>query len=77
MKLRALIADDEALARERMRFLLASDDDVEITGECRNGREVFAALKDQPCDVLFLDIQMPGENGFDIVEQVGLGRACR
>jgi two-component system LytT family response regulator len=74
MKLRALIADDEALARERMRFLLASDDDVEITGECRNGREVFAALKEQSCDVLFLDIQMPGENGFDIVEQVGRTR---
>ena len=45
MKLRALIADDEPLARERLRFLLASDPEIEITGECRNSREVVTALK--------------------------------
>ena len=74
MKLRALIADDEPLARERLRFLLAGDEDLEIAGECRNGREVVAALKEHPCDVLFLDIQMPGGSGFDIVEQLGSAR---
>ena len=74
MKLKALIADDEPLARERLRFLLARDDDIEITGECRNGTEVVAALKQRSFDVLFLDIQMPGGNGFDIIEQVGMAR---
>jgi two-component system LytT family response regulator len=71
MKLKALIADDEPLARERLRFLLSSDTEIEIAGECRNGREVVTALKEKPCDVLFLDIQMPGSTGFEIIEQVG------
>jgi two-component system, LytTR family, response regulator len=71
MKFKALIADDEPLARERLRFLLSADQDVEVAGECRNGREVVAALKGHRYDVLFLDIQMPGGSGFDIIEQVG------
>jgi two-component system LytT family response regulator len=74
MKLKALIADDEPLARERLRFLLAGDEDVEIVGECRNGREVIAALKEHTYDVLFLDIQMPGGGGFEIIDQVGASR---
>jgi len=71
MTLRTLIADDEPLARERLRFLLSGDSDVAIAGECRNSRETIAALKDIRCDLLFLDIQMPGASGFDIIEQVG------
>jgi two-component system, LytTR family, response regulator len=71
MKLSALIADDEPLARERLRLLLADDADIEIAGECRNGREVVEALKQKRHDVLFLDIEMPGSSGFDVVEQVG------
>lgn len=71
MRLRALIADDEPLARERLSFLLSEDQEVEIAGECRNGREVVAALKENQYDVLFLDIQMPGMGGFEIIEQVG------
>ena len=71
MTLRALIADDEPLARERLRFLLSRDSEIEISGECRNGREVVAALKEKRYDVLFLDIQMPGWGGFEIMEQVG------
>jgi two-component system LytT family response regulator len=74
MKLTALIADDEPLARERLRFLLAGDEEIEVAGECRNGPEVVAALKERPCDVLFLDIQMPGGSGFDIIDQVGAVR---
>lgn len=74
MNLRVLIADDEPLARERLRYLLAGDDDVEIAGECRNGREVIRALKENPCDVLFLDIEMPGGTGFEIIEQEGIAR---
>ena len=71
MKLRALIADDEPLARERLRFLLSHDAEIEITAECRNGREVLAALKDSKVDVLFLDIKMPGLAGFDVIEKIG------
>lgn len=71
MKLKALIADDEPLARERLRFLLSVDDEIEIISECRNGREVIAALKEKPPDILFLDIQMPARGGFDVIEQIG------
>jgi two-component system, LytTR family, response regulator len=71
MKLSALIADDEPLARERLRLLLADDDEIEIAGECRNGREVVDALRQTRHHVLFLDIEMPGASGFEVVETVG------
>jgi two-component system LytT family response regulator len=71
MKLKVLIADDEPLARERLRFLLSSDDEIDIVAECRNGRDVIAALKESRMDVLFLDIQMPGRGGFEVIEQIG------
>jgi two-component system LytT family response regulator len=74
MKLKALIADDEPLARERLRLLLASDDEIEVAGECRNGREVVAAIRETKIDVLFLDIQMPGRGGFEVIEQIGTGQ---
>lgn len=50
-RLKVLIADDEPLARERLQFLLSTDADVEVTGECRNGQEVIAALKKNRFDV--------------------------
>ena len=71
MKIKALIADDEPLARERLSFLLSGQGEVEVAGECRNGKEVIAALKKSRFDVLFLDIQMPGRNGFEVLEQIG------
>ena len=71
MKIKALIADDEPLARERLSFLLSGQDEVEVAGECRNGKEVIAALKKSRFDVLFLDIQMPGRDGFEVIEQIG------
>jgi len=71
MKLTALIADDEPLARERLKFLLSEDKEIEVTHECRNGREVVAALRERRYDVLFLDIQMPGRGGFEIIDQIG------
>src|SRR5580658_9930370 len=71
MRLKTVIADDEPLARERLRFLLAGDDEIEIAAECRNGREVVAALRETRIDLLFLDIQMPGQDGFEVFEQVG------
>jgi two-component system LytT family response regulator len=74
MRIHALIADDEPLARERLRFLLADDPDVVIVGECRNGDEVVASLRSQqtsqPVDVLFLDIQMPGRGGLEAIEAI-------
>lgn len=74
MKLRAIIADDEALAREGLRLLLAEDPDIEILGECSNGRETIAAVKEHQADVLFLDIQMPGKDGFEVIQQIGIAR---
>jgi two-component system LytT family response regulator len=74
MKLNAMIADDEPLARERLKFLLSVDEEIAVTRECRNGREVVAALKESRYDVLFLDIQMPGASGFEIIEQVGVAQ---
>jgi Response regulator of the LytR/AlgR family len=74
MRLKALIADDEPLARERLRFLLSRDEEIEIAGECRNGKEVVAALREDKVDVVFLDIQMPGKDGFDVIEQVGVAQ---
>ena len=72
MKLRTLIADDEPLARERLKQLLAPDPEIEIAGESRNGNELLATLKGTQVDLLFLDIQMPGSSGFDVIENVGL-----
>jgi two-component system, LytTR family, response regulator len=70
--MRTIIADDEPLARERLRLLLASDREIEIVTECRNGKEVVAYLKANPIDLLFLDIQMPGRDGFQVIEDIGL-----
>jgi two-component system LytT family response regulator len=72
MNLRTVIADDEPLARERLKLLLAPDSDVEIVADCGNGNEVVSALKKNKVDLLFLDIQMPGKDAFAVVEDVGL-----
>jgi two-component system, LytTR family, response regulator len=72
MKVTTLIADDEPLARERLRYLLSADEEIEILAECRNGKEVISALKEHAADLLFLDIEMPGANGFHVIEEVGL-----
>jgi two-component system LytT family response regulator len=74
MRLRTVIADDEQLARDRLRSLLSVDGSVEVTGECRSGRELIGLLRSEPVDLLFLDIEMPGGSGFEVVEQVGAAR---
>lgn len=71
MSLRTMIADDEPLARERLKLLLAPDPDVDIVAECRNGSEVVKSLKTAKADLLFLDIQMPGRDGFEVIEEIG------
>ena len=74
MTLKVLIADDEPLARERLRLLLSNEAEFVVAAECRNGKEVIAAIEASEYDVLFLDIQMPGSNGFEIFEQVGAAK---
>jgi two-component system LytT family response regulator len=69
--LRALIVDDERLARDKVRRLLESEADVEIVGECGSGHEAVAVLRSQKVDLVFLDIQMPGLSGFDVLREVG------
>ncbi len=70
--LRVLIVDDEPLAREVLRLLLRAEDDVKIVGECVNGTEAVASLNRGGIDVVFLDIQMPGANGFEVIRAVGV-----
>jgi two-component system, LytTR family, response regulator len=72
MKLRTIVADDEPLARDRLKLLLSHDDEVEVIAECRNGKETIARLKSTPSDLLFLDIQMPGIGGFEVVDALGI-----
>lgn len=68
MSFRAIIADDEPLARERVRSLLAGESDVEIVAECSNGAQALKATQEHKPDLLFLDVQMPRLNGFEVIE---------
>jgi len=67
MRLRVLIVDDEPLARERVRSLLEDEPELEVIGECADGTEAVAAIKKQSPDLLFLDVQMPGTGGFEVL----------
>lgn len=73
-KIRALVVDDESLARKALRAMLRDDPEVEVIAECRNGREAIAAIREQSPDVVFLDIQMPETDGFQVIEEVGVER---
>ncbi|HUR19864.1 MAG TPA: LytTR family DNA-binding domain-containing protein [Vicinamibacterales bacterium] len=66
---RVLIADDEPAARRGVRQLLAAHSSFEVVGESRNGGEVLAALDSLKPDVIFLDIQMPGMDGFEVIRR--------
>jgi len=72
MSIRTLIADDEPLARERLQLLLSAHPEFEVVSQCRNGRETVAALKSNTIDLAFLDIQMPGNTGFEVIDGVGI-----
>ena len=67
--LRILIVDDEPLALDYMENLLSSVADVKVVGRCRSGREALTELQKQTVDLMFLDIQMPGLNGLDVVKR--------
>jgi two-component system LytT family response regulator len=66
---KALIADDEPAARRGVQQLLAAFPEFEIVAECRNGAEVLTALEVYTPDVVFLDIQMPGIDGFEVIRR--------
>jgi len=70
MKIRALIVDDEAPARTRLRQLLKEEAGFEIVGECANGRQAIAAVQQQRPDVVFLDVQMPRLSGLQVCEAI-------
>ena len=70
-KIRTLVVDDEPMARERVLSLLQQEDDVEVVGECADGTQALAAIQHQAPDLVFLDVQMPGVDGFGVIEAVG------
>jgi len=73
-QIRALIADDEPLARKFIRRMLKDDRDVQVVGECSNGKEAVAMIRKQNPDVVFLDVQMPEMDGFAVLETIGIER---
>ena len=70
MSIRTIIVDDEPLARRGLELRLREAADVEIVRQCANGREALAAINELQPDMMFLDIQMPGMSGFDVIKQV-------
>jgi len=70
MKLRAVMADDEDLARRVMREYLSQEPDIEIVAECANGFEAVKAINETKPNVIFLDVQMPKLDGFEVLELV-------
>jgi two-component system LytT family response regulator len=71
VKLRALIVDDEALARRRIRRLLAADAHVAVVGECADGASALEAIAALRPDLVFLDVQMPELDGFEVLQRIG------
>ena len=72
-KIRALIVDDEPLARERIRTLLKRAPDVRVVSECGDGKRAVRAVRKHKPDLVFLDVQMPEMDGFDVLEALDPG----
>ena len=70
--MRVLIVDDEPLARDAVRLLLDGHDDLTVAGECGSGPEAVQRLQAGDVDLVFLDIQMPGGTGLDVVREIGV-----
>ena len=68
--LRAIVVDDESLARKGLRIRLEQIAGIEIVGECANGKEALNSVTELKPDIMFLDIQMPGMSGFDVVSNL-------
>lgn len=71
MKFKTLIVDDEPLARERIRTLVARDPEIQVVAECAGGRAAIAAVAKHAPDLMFLDVQMPEVDGFAVLEAIG------
>lgn len=69
-RIRAVIVDDEPLARQLLREYLSVHHDVDIVGECENGFDAIKTLAEHPADLMFLDIQMPKLDGFEVLELI-------
>jgi two-component system LytT family response regulator len=67
MKTRALIIDDEELARSRLKKMLSREPDLEVIGECSSGPEAIASIREQRPDLVFLDVHMPEVDGFEVL----------
>lgn len=67
---RIIVADDHMLIRAGLQRILAGSDDLEIVGEASNGAEAIALLQTAPCDVLLLDMSMPGRSGVDLIAHI-------
>ena len=70
MKIRTLIVDDEPLGRERIRALLGDDTEIEVVGECSDGKQAISAVEKTCPDLLYLDVQMPEMDGFAVLEAI-------
>jgi two-component system, LytTR family, response regulator len=70
-RIRTLIVDDEPLARSSLAVLLRLDPEIEILGECCSGAEALAQIRTSKPDLIFLDVQMPECDGFDVLEKLG------
>jgi len=73
-KIRTLIVDDEAMARERILGLLSQEQDVEVVGQCSDGQQAVSAIQQLSPELVFLDVQMPAVDGFGVIRQVGAER---
>jgi len=69
--IQTLIVDDERLAREEMRYLLMHHEDIGIVGEAASGSEALEFVKESSPDLIMLDVQMPGMNGFQLIDELG------
>lgn len=74
MTIRVLLVDDEPLARRGLRRRLAGEADISVVGECGDGASAVAAIAELEPGLVFLDIQMPGLGGFDVLDAIGLER---
>src|SRR5437773_2695002 len=73
LKIRALVVDDEPVARDRVVRLLQQQADIELVGECSNGLETVTAIEQLSPDLVFLDVQMPEMDGFEVVRALRTG----